>query len=526
MTKSSYPLTGANLIAASESAEGRSTYLSADPVTGEKLGLTFNDATEAELDRACGLAEHAVEETAGRPPSWRSDLLSSIAEALAANADQIVATADLETGLGEGRLHSELARTCNQLRLLGEYVRQGEHLDVTIDTEDPHSSPPRPDLRRMNLPIGPVAVFGASNFPLAFGVPGGDTASALAAGCAVVAKAHPSHPATSELTARAIVDGLHRVEAPPGLFSLIHGSTPEISVKLVTNDAIRAVGFTGSHRAGKALFDAAGTRARPIPVYAEMGSLNPVFITDTALAERGGQIAEDLFASMTLGAGQFCTKPGLAVISDSTSTRQWIDLLASHISEGQTFHMLNSGICEAFTGWGGTLSELDGVEVITSRREEDGRRVHPLIAVTGLAGFERYQSLREEHFGPFLLIVQHHRACDVAALLEGALAGAIHAEEGDDVSDLQKQLASKVGRLVWNEFPTGVAVTRAMHHGGPYPATTYPAHTSVGTAAIHRFQRPVCFQDVPDSRLPTPLRSANPHGVQRTVDGRLETATR
>lgn len=445
----------------------------------------------------------------------RATLLDELAGALEANRQQIVAVADAETRLGTSRLNGELTRTCYQLRLFGEVLREGSYLEATIDTPADTPMGPRPDLRRMLVPVGPVGVFGASNFPLAFSVPGGDTASALAAGCPVVAKAHPSHPDTSRRTYEVMAAVL-----PSGVLGLVEGY--EAGATLVQHPAIKAVGFTGSTAGGRALFDLASRRPEPIPFYGELGSLNPLVVTPRAAAERPDEIAEGYVASATLGTGQFCTKPGLMFVPAGADRLR--ERLAAAVAAVPAGPMLNDSIRDAYQ------AEL-------SRRREDSRLSaigegatgeHPGVpALFGVAATDLHGDLLEECFGPSALVVEYADLGELRAALErldGQLTATVHSADGEEstVGELHDVLRQRAGRLVFGGYPTGVAVTWAMHHGGPYPAATSSGHTSVGATSIRRWLRPVSYQNAPQGVLPAELRDGNPAGIPRRVDGILE----
>jgi NADP-dependent aldehyde dehydrogenase len=402
-------------------------------------------------------------------------------------------------------------------------------VDARIDTALPDRQPiPRPDLRRMLVPIGPVVVFGASNFPLAFSVAGGDTASALAAGCPVIVKAHPAHPGTSELVASAIVRAITACGLPDATFSMLHGGV-ELSHALVRHPLTRAVGFTGSHTAGRALFDTAAARPEPIPVFAEMSSVNPVFLLPGALRERGAQIAEGLKNSVTMGVGQFCTKPGIVFATGGPELQSFAAELAKKIEAAAPGTMLHAGICKHFQEGTDSLAKVPGVTPLaTSDAEPDPARTQGGAAVfaTDLENFLQRPLLHEEVFGPVALIVDVPEALALsraASALTGQLTATVHATPEDIAAhaDLFAILERKAGRLLINGFPTGVEVAPAMNHGGPYPATTDARFTSVGTAAIERFARPVCWQNFPASALPVELQNANPRGLMRLVNGKL-----
>ena len=523
------PLHGSNLIAGRRSAAGERTIRGRDPQTGADLEPAFAAAHPDEIDRACVEADNAFLQERKRPAEDRARLLEGVANEIEELADVLVERVRLETGLGEGRIRGERGRTTSQLRLFAELIRGGSWLDARIDRGRPDRKPsPKPDIRRMLIPIGPVAVFGASNFPLAFSVAGGDTASALAAGCPVVVKAHPAHPGTSELVAEAIHRAVRSAGFHPGTFSLIHGAAPEISLQLVRHPSIRAVGFTGSLRAGRAIYDAAAARSHPIPVFAEMGSTNPVFVLPDALKQRSAEIAAGLAGSVTLGAGQFCTNPGVVVGVGGTTLDHFAHEAGERIAATPTCTMLHDGIGRAYADRLREIEETTGVAVV-ARASSDSESATPAAAAVlqaSAAAFLSEDRLREEVFGPSTLIVACETPAEMDAIarrLDGNLTATIHGTRDDlaEYASLVDVLENKVGRLIFNGFPTGVEVCAAMHHGGPYPATTDVRSTSVGTAAILRFARPVCYQNFPDSALPPELRNRNERGIWRQIDGRL-----
>jgi len=451
------------------------------------------------IDRVAREAESAFASYGRSDGRTKGTMLRAIAARLEADGEAIIEQANRETSLGVPRLKNELARTCNQLRMFAALVEEGSWVDARID----HG---KVDVRSMRRPVGPVAVFGASNFPLAFSVPGGDTASALAAGCPVIVKAHPAHPETSRLAARAI-----EASVPRGVFSLIEGF--EEGIELVKHPAVKAVAFTGSRRGGRALMDLAAARHEPVPVFAEMGSINPVFILPNAMRARGAEIAAGLHASVTLGAGQFCTNPGLVIASDSSA---FIDTLVSKMSATPCAPMLTASIASAYR---------EGVERFASLAD---RRAHvdggAALFTAEAKTFLAKEELRDEVFGPSTLVVNcdsRERMLEVARSLEGQLTATIHADEGDDVGELLRILETKAGRVVFNGYPTGVEVAPAMVHGGPYPATSHPRTTSVGTRAIERFTRLVAWQNAPETALPDELKESNPLGISRLIDGAL-----
>jgi 2,5-dioxopentanoate dehydrogenase len=523
-------LTGANFIGARESRDGARGFRAEDPATGAALEPAFAEATPAEVDGAARAAEAAFEAYAALSPARRAAFLRAIAEELAGLGDALLARAQAETALPRPRLEGERARTANQARLFADLVDEGSWVDARIDRAQPDRKPvPKPDLRRMLVPLGPVAVFGASNFPLAFSVPGGDTVSALAAGCPVVVKAHPAHPGTSELAARAILAAARETGMPGGVFSMVQGRGTDVGHALVTHPAIQAVGFTGSFRGGKALFDAAARREQPIPVFAEMGSANPVFVLPEALATRGEEIAKALAASVTLACGQFCTNPGLTLIAPGDAGEAFVSRLGGLIAGAPAGTMAHAGIKAAYDAELAAVAAIPGVTVAarsSGRGANAATEAQPALLVTDARAFETHRRLGEEIYGPVTVAVRCGSKEELLAgarRLRGHLTATVHATEGDLAAygALLPILARKAGRLVLNGVPTGVEVTHAMHHGGPWPATTDPRATSVGTAAILRFARPVSFQDVPDGALPDELRDANPRGIWRLVDGRL-----
>lgn len=521
-------LLGACVIAG-ETTIGRGAGIRAsDPRTGEPIGPVFHDASTEQVEDAVRAAADAAPELAASDPERRARMLEAVADALETSRPSLVAVADAETALGAARLEGELTRATHQMRYLAQAVREGDAVAPIIDPADPDAAPiPRPDLRRMMVPLGPVGVFGASNFPFAFSVAGGDTASALAAGCPVVVKAHPAHPGTSELSARAIGEAVAAAGMPAGTFSLVHGAAPEVGRALVCADALRAVGFTGSERGGRALFDLAAGRPVPIPVYAEMGSLNPLLITAAAIAARADAIAEGLASAVTLGNGQFCTKPGVILVPEHVADG-FVDLLAQRLAATAAVPLLHRGIGSAFDACVDASAATPGVDVRVTVAGEGEAIRGPVLLVTDLDTFLREDALRREHFGPAAIVVRSDPARWLAALaaLPGNLTATIHAEPTDaaDVADLVRAVAAGVGRVIWNGYPTGVAVTDAQQHGGPYPAATFSAHTSVGATSMGRWLRPVAYQGLPDAALPPELQDANPRGLRRLVAGRWSDA--
>ena len=513
-------LTGKNLVAGEtvDAADGR--FIAVGALTH------FEESSRAHVDAAADAAAGAFDSYRALSADARATFLERIATAIESN-DELVAAAHAETALPTQRLVGERTRTANQLRMFAVLVREGSWVDARIDRALPARTPlPRPDIRRMLIPIGPVAVFGASNFPLAFSVAGGDTASALAAGCPVVVKAHPAHPATSEIAGRVVVDAARAAGMPAGVFSLLHSTRNDIALALVQHPQIKAVGFTGSLRAGRALFDAAADRPEPIPVYAEMGSVNPVFVLPGALAERAASIAAGLKDSVTMGVGQFCTNPGLTIGVGDERFDVFVHQLDGLMAAAPPGTMLTPAICQSYEAGVRRLSGIDGVSTRRSSNESQEAQARPALFVTDGGAFLRHQEIGEEVFGPSTVIVRCGSREDlenVARQLEGQLTATIHGTAADleQYSWLVSILEHKAGRLIVNGFPTGVEVCPSMQHGGPYPATTDSRSTSVGTAAINRFVRPVAYQNFPQSLLPPELQDANPRAIWRLVDGQL-----
>ncbi len=473
------------------------------------------------LSELTAAATRAASIAAAASDAERAGWLNAIADALDANVAELVEIADSETSLGTVRLTGEVARTSGQLRLFARVITEGSYLEAVIDHADPSATPPKPDLRRILRPIGPVAVFSASNFPFAFSVAGGDTASALAVGSSVIVKAHSGHLKLSERTAAVVTEALRSVGAPDGLFALVSGR--EVGTALVQDPAIKAVGFTGSIPGGRALFDLAVSRPDPIPFYGELGSLNPVVITTAALAERSGQLAAGLAASFTMGAGQFCTKPGLVFIPSGSG---FAAELAEASKDKPTAAMLTTRISDAYPDGLRSVASLPDVTIVSGTADQDATRdgAAPVVFSTSAANvLERPDELLEECFGPTTLLIEYSSQEELSAVLAmvpGSLTATVHAQPGEDVGGLVEQLSGLAGRVLFDGWPTGVAVNWAQQHGGPYPATT-SLFTSVGATAVRRFQRPVAYQDAPETVLHPALRESNPLGIPRRVDGEL-----
>jgi acyl-CoA reductase-like NAD-dependent aldehyde dehydrogenase len=484
---------------------------SINPRTGAERD-PIEEATVAGVANAVERSAAAAPAFAAMPLAKRAEYLRAVADALEAARIPIVEMADFETGLGLARFGGELDRTTGQIRAFADVVEDGAFQEVIHTPADPNAKPPRPDLRRILIPVGPVGVFTPSNFPLAFGVAGGDTASALAAGCTAVVKGHPSHPHSSELTAQALAEAAAKVGAPADTLILLQSRAPEVSNALVTAPAIRAIAFTGSETVGRILFDVASTRPDPIPFYGELGSLNPVFVGPAAAAARGGEIGKGLVASMNMGSGQFCTKPGVVFVPTGADGDALIAAMEADLMVREPNVLLNQGLKKSLDAKVAASRSVKGVREAVSAQEvpAEGFFAASRIFVVDASTFFASPELRHEHFGPVSIVVR----CDskgmsaAAAKFDGQLTATIHADESDMAwaKQLLPALVEKAGRIVWNGYPTGVAVVPAMHHGGPYPASTNSLHTSVGTTAIRRFLRPVVFQNLPESLLPEDLR--------------------
>ncbi len=520
-------LHGKNFIGGQLSAGGVTTFNATNPATGESLDPPFHLATEDDVNAALAHADQAFPVYRRIPTEQRAAFLDRIAEEILALGDVLIKRAQAETALPEARLLGERGRTIGQLKMFAELIREGSWVEATIDHALPDRKPlPRVDLRRMLIPLGPVVIFGASNFPLAFSVAGGDTASALAAGNPVIVKAHPGHPGTSELTARAIQTAAEATKMPPGVFSMLHADVPT-GVKLVQHPLAKAVGFTGSLQGGRALFNIAAARPEPIPVYAEMGSINPVFVLPGAMAKNGPALAEGLMQSVTMGTGQFCTNPGLVIGVQNSGLETFVQK-AGELAGKFSGTMLTHGICERFHDNLAKVRELPGVTMQGTAPVKATSQAQAAAAVlsTDAPTFLRHHELQEEIFGPVTLIVGCKSAEEletIARNMAGQLTATIHGTEQDlaDHRNLIAILEQKVGRLLFNGFPTGVEVCPSMQHGGPYPATTDSRSTSVGTGAIKRFARPICYQNFPDATLPEELRDANPRKIWRLVDNQM-----
>ncbi len=523
-------ITGQHFIGGSRRAADAGRIAVTNPATGATLEPAFAEATSDEVDECLRLADAAFD--ALQTTSWDAiaGLLDSIAVEIEGLGDALLERAHAETALSMQRLQGERARTTNNIRLFAKMVRGGSWLQARIDHAEPTRQPlPKPDVRAMLVGIGPVAMFGASNFPLAISVAGTDTIGAFAARCPVVVKAHPGHPGTCELVAQAIVAAIAKAGLPAGMFSLLQGAGNDVGRALVEHPLTAAVAFTGSLRGGRALFDAAARRPRPIPVYAEMGSVNPVFLLPGAAAERGETIAEGYIQSVTMGVGQFCTNPGIVLGVADAGLERFLAATSTACGRAAPATMLHAGIHGAFQQG---VARLAGIEGVTSA----GASATPAAAERREAACQIFAAdarllaerpeFAEEVFGPASIVFRCEsvdQMYDYARRLDGNLTATIHGTEQELVehAGLVRILERKVGRIIFNGFPTGLEICPSMHHGGPYPATTHSHFTSIGQAAIYRFTRPVCYQNFPQAALPAELQDANPRGLRRVVDGEL-----
>jgi 2,5-dioxopentanoate dehydrogenase len=519
-----------NSIVNGVSLEGKGeTFYGVDPATGERLEPAYRCATVEDVNEAAELADEAFEiyrKTSGKE---RANFLRRIADGIEAIVPEIVERAHRETALPEARLKGEAARTFNQLRLFAQVVEEGSWVNARIDPAQPDRKPlPRSDIRSMMRPLGTVAVFGASNFPLAFSVAGGDTAAAFAAGNPVIVKAHHAHPGTSELVGQVIARAASECGLPAGVFALVYGAGAEIGGALVEHPKVKAMGFTGSLAGGKALMQRAAARPEPIPCFMEMSSVNPVFVLPEALKTRGAQIASGLFGSFTLGVGQFCTKPGLVFLPRNAEADALVGELKVQVEKAALSPMLTGGIAKSYRNGVTGRGKHGGVETLAEAATNGAANDFAVPVIFEIDGAEmaREPKLAEEIFGPTTLVIRYESRDELMKLaqgLEGQLTATLQGSEADldAFGDLVAILERKAGRLVVNGFPTGVEVCHAMVHGGPYPATSDSRATSVGTYSIYRFVRPVCYQDFPQAALPDELKDGNPLGIWRMVDGQF-----
>jgi NADP-dependent aldehyde dehydrogenase len=522
-------LKGYSLVAGQWSGQDQGTaFHGVEQISGRKLEPAFHDAGTKEIDEACAAAEAASVQFASDTEA-RVRLLNAVADEIDALGDALIERASAESGLPAGRLIGERARTTGQLRLFADEIRDGGWMGLRIDSALPDRAPvPRPDLRMRKAALGPVAVFGASNFPLAFSVAGGDTAAAFAAGCPVVVKGHPAHPGTSEMVASAITRAVSKVGLPAGVFSHLVGQAHEVGASLVADHRIRAVGFTGSRRGGLALAEVSSRRPVPIPVYAEMSSVNPVVLFQAALAGRAEDLAEGFVQSMTLGSGQFCTSPGLIIAVEGADLSRFVEAAATRLRSDAGTTMLTAEVHAAFDSGADRLGRTTGVETLARGLEGDSRQLGraALFGVCG-ADYLANQQIAEEVFGACSLVVRCANQDELIALissLEGQLTVTLQFDDADleEVARLLPVIETKAGRILCNGWPTGVEVSHAMVHGGPFPATLDGRSTSVGTLAIDRFLRPICYQNMPERLLPPELRTEGRAGLPKRLNGRLQ----
>lgn len=520
-------ITGNNLIGYSRSAKGNEQFTGV--IKDEAgAGYAFFEATPEEINAAIGKANAAFPAYKKLPYIQRALFLERIADEIMAIGPELIQVTMQESNLPEARLLGERDRTTNQLRFFAKILRDGSWLRAIIDTPTAQS-PAKADIRQVQIPLGVAAVWGASNFPFAFSVAGGDTVSALAAGCPVVHKAHPAHPATCELIGDAIIKAAKETGMPDGVFSMLHGKNYQTGLQIVRHSLVKAIAFTGSFQGGKALFDEANKRENPIPVYAEMGSVNPVFILPGILKEQGTVLAKSLAASNLLGVGQFCTNPGVVVLPGDNETLTFINDYRSAIEAAPGGLMLTENIHRSFNKGANELAEQNEVKLLAKSSQQDEKLATPQAYIASAQTFLSRPELSEEVFGPSSIHVttqNKNEILEIARSLKGQLTATIWGTEADlkEYSELKEILEDKAGRLILNAMPTGVEVNYSMVHGGPFPATTNSATTSVGSTAIYRFTRPVCFQGFPQSELPEALQNNNPFGILRQVNGQFTTA--
>ena len=516
-------ITGKNYIGNKLSSESNDTFCSYNAIEFKMLDQLYYSATETEVNEAVNLAKNAFPVYKNLNGNIRANFLDAIAEEILNLGEELINVAITETALPEGRIIGERGRTVNQLRMFAELLRDGSWVEASIDTAIPDREPvPKADLRKYRQAVGPVVVFGASNFPLAFSTAGGDTASALAAGCPVIVKSHPSHPGTGELVASAIIEAAEIMSLPNGVFSFLNDSGHKVGSQLVSHPDIKSIAFTGSFAGGKNLFDIANSRSEPIPVFAEMGSTNPVFILPQKMEADPQSLAINLAGSITLGVGQFCTNPGLIITVENDSLKSFINSLSENIQSSTPGKMLNKGIEENFISKRNKILEEKGITLEGIAPDKE-KHANPAVVSVYAETFINNPDLHEEVFGPFSLIVKcktFDEMKDVATKLDGQLTASFLAKSIELKSqiDLVNIIKEKVGRLIFNGVPTGVEVCSSMNHGGPYPATTDSRFTSVGTDAIKRFTRPITFQDWPKELLPEELQNSNPLNIWRLVN--------
>ena len=493
------------------------TFRAVKPIDGSHYGSDIPEHGKNEVDALISKAAAASQSIAAQSPQDRAKLLRAIATEIEAVRASLVESACAETALPEARISGEITRTTVQFELFAKLVEGGKHLAVVIDKADPNYSPaPRPDIRKMNQPLGVVAIFAASNFPLAFSVAGGDAASAIAAGNSIVAKAHPAHPNTCATIEIAVKAALKKCGLSTDTYAIVQGVNPEITHWLALHEDVKAIGFTGSEIVGRILVDLAAGRKEPIPVFAEMGSLNPVFITSKAIADRSELLAKGIIDSALMGSGQFCTKPGLIF---TPKDEEFLSMMKSHLAALSVAPLLSKSIAERYSSAIARLSAAGKLEFASGIANDSGFGVTPTVFITDWATASANHELLEEHFGPTTVVItcDETQFVDIASSLQGQLTATIQGTDADQPTELLSVLMEKAGRVIWNGFPTGVAVTSAMNHGGPWPSSS--SHTtSVGTDAIYRFMRPVALQGFAQSALPEALQDSNPWSVPQSIN--------
>ncbi|TVZ17301.1 aldehyde dehydrogenase (NADP(+)) [Maribacter sp. MAR_2009_72] len=519
-------ISGKNIIGSKMSANGEKTYKTFNPIANQENEWIFNEATTAEINEAVALAHEAFKVYKDISGAKKAEFLNAIASEIETLGDELIHTYCLESGLPEGRARGERGRTMGQLKAFANLLKEGSWVEAVIEKAQPTREPmPKADIRKMLFPLGPVVVFGASNFPLAFSTAGGDTASALAAGCPVIVKSHPMHAATGELVASAIIKAAVKTGMPNGVFSNLNSSGVEVGQQLVQHPKVKAVGFTGSYNGGMALYQLANERKEHIPVFAEMGSINPVIALPSALRESGDMWATKYAASITLGTGQFCTNPGLVLGLEGEDLNSFALKLSEEILKLQPAAMLHPNIHSKYMEGKEVLSTQNGVEVLADHKDAvNANTAGPTILRVKGNEFLRNHILHQEVFGPFSVVVSCEDAVQMEEILnqlEGQLTGTVLGETEDlkTYGGIVDALQEKVGRILFNGVPTGVEVCSSMVHGGPFPASTDPRFTSVGTSSIKRWVRPVSFQDWPNKFLPQALQDDNPLNIVRLEEG-------
>tara|TARA_R110002073_G_scaffold313380_3_gene485332 strand:+ start:37038 stop:38621 length:1584 start_codon:yes stop_codon:yes gene_type:complete len=523
-------ITGQNYIGNSLSAKGNKTFKTFNPLLNIENSTSFTEASNEEINEAATLASEAFKEYIKVSGQRKAEFLSAIADEILDLGDELITTYCSESGLPEGRAKGERGRTIGQLKAFATHLEQGSWVEASIDTAQPDRAPlPKVDLRKMLVPLGPIVVFGASNFPLAFSTAGGDTAAALAAGCPVIVKSHPMHAGTGEMVSSAIIKAAKKTGMPNGVFSNLNSSGIEVGQALVKHPQVKGVGFTGSIRGGRALFDLAAQRPEPIPVFAEMGSINPVVLLPEALNEKGTDWAKTYAGSITLGSGQFCTNPGLLLGVKSESLNNFAQVLAEEIVKVEPSCMLHPNIVGAYESNKANAIAQEGIEVLAGY-SEDVKNNYGCQAVSKVDGktFLENTALHHEVFGPFSLLVEcdnEEQLAEVITQLEGQLTGTIIGSENEVANNpnIVAAMQNRVGRIIFNGVPTGVEVCPSMLHGGPYPASTDSRFTAVGVDSIKRWVRPFSFQSWPNNLLPEELKNENSLGILRNINGIMTT---